>query len=97
MKNYIACVVCLFLGFSLWAQPPQGINYQAVARNLEGQPLAEQNINVEFNILNEGPDGPIIYAESHLVQTNFLGLFQLTIGGGDVVVGNFSSIDWGDG
>ena len=97
MKSYITLIICLSLGSSLWAQAPQGINYQAVARNLEGQVLSEQNVNVEFNILNESPNGSVIYSESHLAQTNLLGLFQLTIGGGDVIAGNFSSIDWSDG
>jgi hypothetical protein len=97
MKNNIILITCLFLGLTMWAQPPQGINYQAVARNLEGQALPEQNVNVAFDILNGSPNGSIIYSESHLAQTNLLGLFQLTIGGGDVAVGNFSSIDWSEG
>jgi hypothetical protein len=35
------------------AQTPQGLNYQAVARNGQGQTLNNQNISVKFSILNK--------------------------------------------
>lgn len=41
----------LFPATCVFAQiPPQGINYQAVARNAAGNPLAAQTVTVSFDI-----------------------------------------------
>ena len=82
------------------AQAPEGINYQAVARDLNGNALSNAQIDVRFGILSTSPTGTLLYEEEYqLVFTNDFGLFNLVIGqGGNTnngLLANFSDIDWG--
>ena len=78
----------------LKAQVPQKINYQAIARNSSGIPVANQNIGVKFTIRSGGISGTIVFEESHSLITNQYGLFTTQIGTGSVLTGNFLAIDW---
>ena len=101
MKNIITTIASIVLIISavpfLSAQTPYLINYQAVARNTTtGQELAHQPIFVSVKILIDGPNGDIVYQENHDgLTTNYLGLFNLFIGGGQPVSGSFDAIQWG--
>lgn len=77
-----------------YAQLPQGVNYQAVARDGSGNVIANQNIRVQLSILQANPNGSVAYAETHLVTTNTLGLFSLVVGKGTPSFGTFSAINW---
>ena len=79
------------------AQSPPGINYQGIARNPDGKPLSQKNITIRINILKEGGNGDVEYAEVHSVTTNSFGLFTLVIGTGHVETGDFGFITWGVG
>lgn len=79
------------------AQAPQKFNYQAVARNTTGVELANQAIGIKISILDGAPNGTEVYAETQTVTTNTFGLFTLKVGGGNVVSGNFSAINWAAG
>ncbi|MEO1216900.1 MAG: tail fiber domain-containing protein [Bacteroidota bacterium] len=70
---------------------PQGIPYQAVARDNQTL-LTNQTFNVRFSILQ---GGNVVYQEIHTVQTNEYGLFTAVIGGGLPNLGQFDNIDWG--
>ncbi len=77
------------------AQVPQLINYQGVARDNVGNPVANATIALRLSLLENTPTGTEIYRESFLnVVTNRFGLFNIRIGGGTVESGNFSTIDW---
>jgi BclB C-terminal domain-containing protein len=95
----ITLLVALFamLTGSLFAQTPQLINYQAVVRNNTGAPVVNQNVSLRFSIHNTSSTGTVIYQETQTLSTNALGLVNLQIGGGTVVSGTFSSIQWGTG
>lgn len=75
------------------AQAPQNMNYQAVARDVYGNPLPEQNIGIRITI-TDGNGGPVLYQETHNTTTNQFGLFILDIGNGIPVSGIFSAITW---
>lgn len=81
------------------AQAPNEINYQAVARNTEtGVELSNKPVFVVIKILENGPNGTIVYQENHPdAQTNAFGLFTIAIGGGEVVSGTFQNINWQTG
>lgn len=83
--------------FSTLAQAPQKFNYQAIARNAAGNPLANQNVNVRFSIRDISTIGPIIYQETHALTTNEFGLINAFVGGGTVTSGTFSAINWAGG
>lgn len=77
------------------AQAPEAINYQAVARDAAGNPIAEQVLQVRLSVLSGAAAGTEVYEENHTVNTTATGLFTLAIGEGTVNTGNFSTIDWG--
>ena len=75
----------------------QGFNYQAVARDNNGDVLPNSNVNLRFQIVSGTPDGPIEYQETFSSSTNAFGLLNLVIGEGSSEIGDFSSIDWSTG
>ena len=79
-------------------EAPQGINYQAVARDFTGEELTNQNISVRLSIISGSPGGLVEWVENHSVTTNRFGLFNLVIGQGTREGGDkeeFSAIKWG--
>ena len=97
MKRFVLLLL-LFICFAsnhTIAQTPQGIPYQAVARNSGGATLNNQSIALRFTIHDASSTGTILYQERQTTTTNALGLFSLTIGQGTVLSGTFSTINWG--
>jgi len=90
-------LILIFSKSDLLAQaPPQGINYQAVARDVSGN-IISGNIGIRISIHSGSPTGPLIYQETHNAIANSYGLFTITIGQGTPSggsAGNFSNIDW---
>src|SRR6056297_232107 len=94
MKRLIL-LFALLLSFNLiFAQVPQGIKYQAVIRDSNGEVLSEQNIALKISIHQSSPTGSTVYSEKHTAQTNTQGLVNLTIGEGTIYSGDFSTIPW---
>jgi len=91
--------VFVFVSIFSDAQAPERINYQAVARNTQtGTELVNEDIFLSAQVRQGGPNGTIIYQESHAnVVTDEFGLFSIQVGGGNVITGNFSQIPWSDG
>lgn len=87
-------VIALCLSLNAFAQVPQAFNYQAVARDIDGDPIQSQPVNIRLSILQGSPAGTIVYQESHATSTNALGLFSLRIGQGNVLEGDFAQINW---
>jgi hypothetical protein len=84
----------IFLSCLLIAQPPQGINYQAVARDAAGSELQNHLVSVRFTIHDGTSEGTVVYQETDTVTTNKFGLFNLVIGSGTAVSGFFYDIQW---
>ncbi len=82
----------LILGAAAHAQ---SFNYQGVARNSSGAPLNTQSLGIRITILDGSAAGPELYQETHAVTTNAYGLYNLGIGAGTPVSGNFATINWG--
>ena len=97
MKTILTIAIAGFIAFPLFAQPPQAFNYQGVARDLSGAPLANKNIGLQISILQGSMTGMVVYKEVHNTITTNLGLFTLQIGMGSLVNGTFADIDWGSG
>lgn len=98
MKRLVSTMlVCLMAIISLQAQAPEGISYQAVARDGNGATLAKQSIDVRFTVRTGSPTGAAVYAEEHSSTTNDYGLFSLSIGMGAATTGTFDAINWGTG
>jgi len=85
----------LFVSMNGFAQSvPQGITYQAAARNSSGGILASQNVSVEIQVHAGSSTGTVVYSETFALTTDQYGLFALTVGAGTPVIGAFSGIDW---
>ncbi len=96
-KSLAVLVISLAVCTGMNAQAPQKFNYQAIARNAQGNDLQNQPVGIRISILDGGPNGTLVYQETQAKTTNQFGLFTLEIGGGTVVSGDFSTINWGNG
>ncbi|HEU4469646.1 MAG TPA: hypothetical protein VFR58_01065 [Flavisolibacter sp.] len=99
MKSVYTLFVILIAACSSYAQAPQGINYQGVARSQGGAPYGSQSITVRLSVRSGTPQGTVEYSEQRSVNTNAFGLFNIVIGsaGATNVQGSFASIDWNAG
>jgi len=79
-----------------YAQSPQALQYQAIARDTEGNVLANQDVSFKIVIVRNNTNGPVVYREVHDTITNELGLVNLEIGNGTVLFGAFEEIQWGE-
>ena len=101
MKNItIKLMIILFaisgLMNSVLAQAPEGIIYQAEARDGLGLPIINQALDVKISIIQDSNNGLVVYEEFHQVTTNDYGMFDLVIGEGTNKLGLLENIDWGN-
>ncbi|TND01477.1 MAG: sasP-2, partial [Bacteroidetes bacterium] len=78
-----------------FAQAPQAVNYQGVARDLSGNPLLSQALGLRMTIHSGSSGGPIVYQETFSATTNQFGLYTVQLGRGTPVSGTFPAISWG--
>ncbi|MGC9342325.1 MAG: hypothetical protein ACP5E3_06475, partial [Bacteroidales bacterium] len=95
MKKYLIFTILLVCSAALLAQVPHSFQYQAVVRDADGAIIADQEMSFEIAILRGNSSGDLVYAEQHTKSTNQFGLVTLGIGMGNVLAGDFTSIDWG--
>lgn len=88
------------------SQVPQGFNYQAIARDGNGDPITGATIKVRLSVLSDtngfygGTGGTYIWEEEHTgVKTNAFGLFTIAMGSPSATKiqgapATFSAIDW---
>ena len=94
MKKLLYSIIVLLFSVTVFAQPPQSFNYQAVARDALGEVIANQQVNFQLSIIEGSASGTAIYIEQHTDTTNQFGLVNLVIGNGSVLLGDFISVDW---
>ena len=87
----------LAISFSVSAQAPEGINYQAVIRNGGGTLITNTTVAIRVQIRQTSATGTIVYQERHSVLTTAYGLVNLVIGAGTVQSGSFATINWSTG
>ncbi|HPC99625.1 MAG TPA: hypothetical protein P5523_08065 [Bacteroidales bacterium] len=107
MKRNLLIFVFFIAGIYLYAQVPQGFNYQAVARDNAGLPIVTNNLWVRLSILSDTTGfyasgaGTYLWEETHTnVKTNSQGLFTIVLGTGTKNQGSvakFSDINWSAG
>lgn len=95
MNRILNLLVLVLLANIAIAQTPQGIPYQAVARNSSGAILASTAISVRFTIRDSVATGTIKYRETFSVTTTAQGMFSVNVGQGTPVTGTFAGINWG--
>lgn len=87
----------LFSSLVAWAQVPQAIQYQAVARNPSGALITNAPIGIRVTIIDGPINGTAVYTETHIATTSDYGVFTLQLGRGSNQVGTFANITWGAG
>ncbi len=93
MKNQLILILAILFSIgTAFAKVPQKFNYQGVARNASGQPLASQVISLQLSILTGSAVGAAEYVETHSATTNPYGLYNVTIGSGTVVAGSLAGV-----
>jgi hypothetical protein len=98
MKKLLIILLCLpMIGFA--QSVPQGINYQAVARDVNGDVLMSQALTIQFSVISDITTSAVSWQETHTVSTNDYGLYTAIIGQGTTTNGGssltFDSINWG--
>jgi hypothetical protein len=83
--------------FTAWAQVPQQMNYQGIARDVKGNPLVRAELQLRIGITAFPDAHEFIYQETHSCRTNEFGLYQLRIGDGIPCLGKFTQIPWSNG
>jgi uncharacterized protein (TIGR02145 family) len=97
MNKFFALISATLLSLNLMAQAPQKMSYQAVIRNSSDALVANQQIGMKVSILKDSENSVSVYSETHTTTTNQNGLVAIAIGGGNVLSGDFSKINWGSG
>lgn len=101
MKKFLIAAVAIyctiFSHIQAGAQAPAKFNYQGIARNASGQPLASQALGLRLSVRDLTAGGAVLYQETHTVNTNAYGLYSVSVGGGTVVSGAMADVNWGVG
>lgn len=94
MKKYILLITVIIVSVFNAISQPQMMNYQGVARDAFGQPMNNTEITLKINVISGSADGLIIYSEIHHINTSKFGIFNVRIGAGNPLFGNFTDIIW---
>ena len=89
-------ITLLALSFNAFAQAPNLLNYQGVARNSVGNPLPNQTMKLRLSIHDLLPSGAVVYSEIRQITTNLGGLFSVQIGsaGASSSTGTLGGVNW---
>ena len=69
-------------------------NYQAIVKDSDGNPVTNNQVKFKFSLMYQSSTASPVYVEEHTVTTPPDGVNNLSVGGGTVVNGTFSGIDW---
>jgi hypothetical protein len=87
-------LILLIIGANLSAQSGY-INYQGAVRNSNtGNALTNKNISLLISLKDGSANGSIIYSEKQNVTTSDVGIFNIRIGEGQAVTGNYQNLTW---
>ncbi|MFN8286875.1 MAG: tail fiber domain-containing protein [Chitinophagales bacterium] len=92
-KSLLSFVLALAFGLAI-AQAPNQMNYQAVVRGTNGQPVANNTpVQLRFTIHDGSATGTSVYTETISTTANQFGLVSVAIGS----TANLASVSWGSG
>lgn len=92
----------VFMTGTIIAQPPPAMNYQLVAKDPLGNVAKNRKIYTKIIIYQSSPtNGPKVWEESHVSNSNDDGVFTVVIGRGTksatTTLQDIGKIDWGNG
>ncbi len=100
INKYYIFIIFTFLSklaFSQGTISPDGILFQAVARDANGNAAVSRTVYAKVSILKGSATGTSVYAESFEVTSSAEGIFTIIIGKGNRTSGvsSLAAIDWG--
>lgn len=90
----LGIMVLCFMASTAFAQTPQGINYQALVRDANGNIATNAAVTFRFTVLEGTATGTQRFMETKSVSTDQYGMANLVIGSGTASSGSFGAIDW---
>lgn len=97
MKITLTILLFLTATFTIFAQSPEKMSYQAIIRSQDNKLVKSSPIGLQIIVHQGTATGTIQYQETHVATTNANGLVSLEIGTGTVQSGDFSTIAWENG
>src|SRR5688572_8972980 len=97
MRKIITVFAAVLIVANVFAQSPTKMSFQAVVRAADKSLVGAVPVGMRISILQGSSSGTAVYVETHMPTTNDNGLATIEIGNGNVISGNFSSIDWANG
>ncbi|MGV6845233.1 MAG: hypothetical protein ACWA42_03800 [Lutibacter sp.] len=97
MKKIMILFFVVLIATNIKAQSPQKMSYQAVIRDASNALITNTTVGMQISILQTTTSGTAVYVETQAPTTNANGLVSVEVGGGTVVSGTFSAIDWSAG
>jgi len=96
MKKIYTTVIIFLLSIWVYAQLPQAVNFQAIARDGSGNPMVNTTLQIRLSVIDSVTGGTIVYQEIRSVATNAYGSFSFQIGvKPDLIpIGSFQIINW---
>ncbi|MDH3652031.1 MAG: hypothetical protein OEQ53_20255, partial [Saprospiraceae bacterium] len=91
MKAQLLFSLCFSIFSVSLISQNNGFHFQAQARDLDGEVMQNQSINIEVKIYEEDV---LIYKEKHQRETTNYGFFNFIVGEGLATEGSFSTINW---
>jgi len=99
MKKLLTVLIISFVVTGIYAQVPEGFNYQAVARDSKGNVRTNETIDIRFTLQPGALSNPE-WIETHSVKTDSFGVFTAIIGTGTKTGGlsaKFSDLNFTNG
>ncbi len=98
MKRFVLIFTLIVVAtLHSFAQSPFQFNFQAVARDLAGNPLLNQDVDFRLSLLQGSSTGTAVFVEDQNIQTNNFGLANILVGNGTAVTGTLDAVDWTNG
>lgn len=97
MKAIYLTIFMLITALSANSQAPERMSYQAVISGSDNKILVNKLVGIKFSIIRDSPSGTTVYAEQQTATTSEFGQISVQIGGGAVIAGSFSNINWETG
>jgi hypothetical protein len=97
MRKLYTLLTAIIITSSAFAQAPEKMSYQAVVRDGSDALVSSTSVGMQISILQGTSSGTAIYVETQTPMSNANGLVSIEIGGGTLVSGDFTTIDWANG
>ena len=98
MKKLSILITLMVLGIgTVFGQAPNLFNYQGVARDAKGAPLANKTLSLKLSVISAVNAGVADYEETQTTTTNEFGLYTLQVGGGNAITGTLERVNWESG